>query len=91
MSTTTQTHKLHPTRTRCQTQAKLIQRHLEAGNRITAITAIDLFGCLRLAARIRELRKQGHNILTTKITTRGGARIAQYHIPFPEQPGHRHD
>lgn len=43
-------------------QAAQILAHLQDGNEITAIGAIDLFSCLRLAARIKELREDGHEV-----------------------------
>lgn len=63
-------------RTRSQNEA--ILEYLQAGNVITALDALNRFNCLRLAARIRELRKAGNVIITRRVTTRHGARIAEY-------------
>lgn len=41
--------------------------------------ALDKFGCFRLAARIDELRKQGHNIITETIKA-GEKEYARYHL-----------
>ena len=46
---------------------------------ITALQALDLFGCFRLAARISELREKGHDI-DSKMVERGGKRVAQYKL-----------
>lgn len=45
-------------------QSKQILKHLEDGNSITPIEALSLFGCFRLAARVKDLRDEGHNIHT---------------------------
>jgi hypothetical protein len=60
------------------TQAGRILEHLRAGNRITALEALDAFGCFRLAARIHELRNQGWQIEERTVETRGGKRVAEY-------------
>lgn len=47
---------------------------------VTALDALKVAGCLRLAARIAELRADGHNIKTVTVTTTSGKRIASYHL-----------
>lgn len=47
---------------------------------ITALDALKHAGCLRLAARIADLRADGHHIKTVTITTTNGKRIASYHL-----------
>lgn len=44
---------------------------------LTPIEALERFGCFRLAARIEELRRQGHSIVTTT-AERGGKSFARY-------------
>jgi hypothetical protein len=63
-----------------RTQTTLIYRHLQRTT-LTALQALDLYGCARLAARIRDLRTAGIAIRTTPHTTPTGARIAVYSIP----------
>ena len=46
---------------------------------ITALEALRHYGCLRLAARIAELRDEGWNI-TSKPVVRNGKRVAQYRV-----------
>lgn len=43
-------------------QRNLILQHLKAGKSITAREADVLYGCMRLGARIYELRELGHDI-----------------------------
>lgn len=45
-------------------QTKAIKEHLEAGHTLTNKEAVDLFGCYRLSARIKELRGAGMDIRT---------------------------
>jgi len=46
------------------TQAAKILSHLKAHGSITPRESLDLYGCFRLAARIKELREAGHAIKT---------------------------
>jgi hypothetical protein len=61
-------------------QASRILAHLRTGMALTPLQALDLFQCMRLAARIHELRQDGHIINETTITTSNGKRVAQYHL-----------
>jgi DNA-binding HxlR family transcriptional regulator len=63
-----------------RSQAKEILDHLMEGWTLTALQALENYQCFRLAARIHELRKQGHPI-EEKIVTRNGKRYAEYYIP----------
>ncbi len=51
---------------------------------ITQQEALQMFGCMRLASRINDLRNAGHNIVTHKceVLKRNGefAMIAEYHL-----------
>ena len=49
------------------------------GDRLTAMSALARFNCARLAARIYDLRKQGHDIVTEHIT-RNGVTFAEYRM-----------
>lgn len=46
---------------------------------ITPIEALQRFGCLRLAARIRELRFAGHSI-NTELISKNGKKFARYSL-----------
>ena len=67
-----------PETNRRPTQAGRILAHLRAGNRITALEALDDFGCFRLAARIHELRRDGWQIEERTVETPSGKRVAEY-------------
>jgi len=56
-----------------------IIKHLKKGRKLTAIQALNKFGCFRLAARIDNLRNQGHAIITETIR-KGGKSYARYSL-----------
>ena len=60
-------------------QTDAIRSHLLAGHAITPLEALDRFGCLRLAARIRDLRAHGLDIETVT-QRRAGKSFAAYRI-----------
>jgi hypothetical protein len=64
---------------RSATQRKCILNHLQKAKSagITAIDALQLYGCMRLAARIHEIRLDGHDVLT-QIVEVNGRQIAKY-------------
>lgn len=62
-----------------ETHNKLILKHLKQGRSITAMEALKLWGCMRLSARIFDLREAGHNIKTTRIEVNGKI-IAEYRL-----------
>ena len=59
-------------------QLKNIEKHLKSGKKITAIQALNKYGCFRLAARINDLRNMGMTIITDTVKIKG-KRIAQYY------------
>ena len=61
-------------------QTQKILTHLRTGQRISPIQALEWYGVMRLAARIIELRRMGHNIVTEMRVTGTGARYAVYRL-----------
>jgi len=61
-------------------QSAQILEHLESGKPLTALQALKLFRCNRLAARIRDLRMMGHPINSERIQVRGKT-VARYSMP----------
>jgi hypothetical protein len=59
-------------------QKELIRRHL-IRQPISPLEALEDYGCFRLAARIAELREDGHNIETVQ-TRQGGKTFATYRL-----------
>jgi hypothetical protein len=68
----------HPDSVAGNSQAGLILRHLQSGATLTALDALDLFGCNRLAARIADLRAKGYRVQSTLIELPNGKRVASY-------------
>lgn len=70
-------------------QRAKVLRYLQAGNSLTALQALNRFGCARLASRIDELRQAGLNITTTMIPVKNRAgklvRIAEYRLADAEE------
>jgi hypothetical protein len=54
-----------------ESQNKAILRHMKAGKSITPLDALLKFGCMRLAARIYELKEAGHIIKDIRVKIRG--------------------
>lgn len=62
-----------------KTQNEQILGYLSKGKGLTPIEALNKFSCFRLAARIADLRSQGHTIWTTNIT-KDGKTFASYSL-----------
>ena len=60
-----------------ESQKKLILDWLSEGNSITALQALNMFGCLRLASRICDLKIAGFPIAKEMIKV-NGKRVAEY-------------
>ena len=67
-----------------KTQCERLLEHLKLGLPLTAHKALYGYSCLRLAARIHDLKQMGHQIEKTMIevpTRNGGtARVAEYRL-----------
>lgn len=66
-----------------KSQSQMILEHLEAHGSITPLEALTKYGCFRLGARILDLRRAGHNIVTNtlEIEGRNGKKhVAEYRL-----------
>lgn len=61
-----------------QSQCKNILRHLQSGKTINPLQALDQYDCLRLGARIYDLKKRGHSIDSRMIRAKNGKKYAEY-------------
>jgi len=52
-------------------QTNSILKHLQKGKALTAIQALEKFGCFRLAARISDLKQLGYSIVSERIESDG--------------------
>lgn len=67
-------------------QSQMILDHLRQGSGITALDSLRLYGVLRLAARIEDLRKDGHTILTQMVRV-GDKDVARYLLVKEQSSG----
>lgn len=65
-------------------QRKLILRELIEGNKVSPLSALRDFGCMRLASRIYELREQGYLIVSDERNQKG-KRYCVYRMTEQEQ------
>ena len=61
------------------TQSEAILKDLKSGNTITSLEALQRYGCLRLAAVIHSLRKEGFDVNTEMVDVNGKT-IAEYSL-----------
>lgn len=59
-------------------QTDRILKHLKTRGTITAASAMNLYGIYRLAARVKELKDQGHPIQSKMVSSRNryGEKVA---------------
>ena len=61
------------------TQRNDILTYLQSGRSLTPLKALDLFGCMRLGARIWELKAEGYDIEARTLDV-GGKYVASYSL-----------
>ena len=61
-----------------ENQTKMIKAHLDQGNSITAIEALDMFRCFRLASRMHELKESGYPFMKEMVSVDSGKSVACY-------------
>lgn len=71
---------INPNEKSSQSQNARILKHLQSGGKVTALSALDDFQCMRLSARIKDLRDRGYAITDEFITVSSGKRVKQYFI-----------
>lgn len=64
-----------------QSQNAKIAEYLKQGNSITPLDALKMFGCMRLGARIADLKdKYNMHIISRMVVTENGKRVASYKL-----------
>ena len=61
-------------------QTEVLLSYMEHYGSITPLEAVLDLRCLRLAARVHELRRRGHNIKTEWYKTTTGKQVASYKL-----------
>lgn len=72
-----------------RSQCAEILAHLKRGQAITPKEALEMFGCLRLGARIYDLKESGHPITRRMVevqTRTGTTRVAEYRLDKSQRP-----
>ena len=64
----------------CFSQERKILNYMLRGNKITPLEALQYFNCERLAARIADIRKKGHDVKAEFVMLSSGKRVKQYWI-----------
>ena len=70
----------HANESSSKTQKALILKALQQGDRLTHLDAEKRFNCLRLGARIYDLKQQGHKIERRMIVVPSGKCVAEYRL-----------
>tara|TARA_R100001510_G_C7577018_1_gene151383 strand:- start:160 stop:390 length:231 start_codon:yes stop_codon:yes gene_type:complete len=65
-------------------QNQEIKNYLNEGFKLTSLEAFNLFGCMRLASRINDLKRAGMKIGSKTIVALNGKRYSQYFAISPE-------
>lgn len=63
-----------------KSQKDQIYSYLKKRHTLTPLLALNLFGCFCLAERIRDIRNDGHRVITEIVKTKTGKRVARYSI-----------
>lgn len=65
-------------------QSQKILKHLSSGKSLSPLQALGLFGCYRLASRIHDLKRAGHQIETIIKSDDQGRTYASYVLKHDE-------
>lgn len=63
----------------CATQCTMVLDYMRKHGSITPAEAL-FFDCYRLSARIYDLRRDGHDIVAQRVTSRNGGAFARYSL-----------
>lgn len=63
-----------------ESQSQAILKHMQNGNEVTALEALMRFKCMRLAARIKDLREMGIDIADRWVTRDDNKRFKAYRL-----------
>lgn len=65
----------------CESQNKRIASWHSSGRTLTSLESLRIFGCMRLASRIHDLRDKGMDIKAEKIKVESGKWVTRYYLP----------
>lgn len=69
-------------------QTEMILEYFKRGGTLTPLEALHKFGCLRLGARVWDLKKRGYDIVEHLVEIEGGKHVAEYRMAIgtPQSP-----
>lgn len=70
---------------RSPSQNRCILHHFKSGLRLTGLDALRLFGCMRLARVVGDLKDDGEDVRDRWVKTSTGKRVKEYWIPQKNQ------
>lgn len=68
----------NPNKKECSTQVESILAYLKTGKTITPLEALNLCGCMRLQARIFDIKQRGYAIAKSMVQLPNGKRVMSY-------------
>ncbi len=71
---------INPNQETSASQERMILEALKKGESLTPLESLKRFGCLRLGARIWDLKRKGHDVKKSIVKTASGKRVAQYFL-----------
>ena len=71
----------NPNETASASQKNRILAFMKAGNSITAIQALSMFGSLRLGARIADIKADGYEVKSEFVKLPNGKQVKRYFMP----------
>ena len=63
------------------TQCEQVLAHIKTHGSITPLEALQLYGCMRLGARVWDLQREGHAIESEPFHLANGKTVARYFFP----------
>jgi len=73
-------NNINENHTASKSQADRILEYMLAGNSITPLEALNLFGSNRLAARIADIKARGYIVYSEFVTTNTQKKVKRYYM-----------
>ena len=71
---------INENRAASKSQADRILDYMLAGNAITPLEALNLFGCFRLPARIAEIKARGYLVYSEFVNLENQKKVKRYYL-----------
>lgn len=71
---------INENKTASKSQTDRILDWMLAGNDITPLQALNMFGCLRLGARIADIKARGYLVYSEFVTTPSEKKVKRYYL-----------